>query len=408
MTRVTFKVLFYIKRTRLLKDGTVPIYVRVTVNGQRAEFRAQRSVEPDNWDSKKGCVRGYSKAANELNSFLEFIKSQIQVHKVDLAERGKPINAISLKNAYLGIDENQKTILQVFKEHNERCKGLVNIDFAPATVQRYETSYRHVEQFINFKYKKKDLELHEVTPRFVKDFEFYLKVQRKCNHNSATKYLKNFKKITRLAIANGWLKRDPFTNIKFRLDDVDMDFLNEEELNRIMKKKFDFERLQQVKDVYLFCCFTGLAFADVKSLVYSDIVEEHGKPWIKKKRQKTKTWSHIPLLDPAIRLMKSYKKHPDCQVKGNVFPVMSNQKMNAYLKEIADLCGIKKNLSTHTARHTFATTVTLANQVSIEVVSKMLGHLSIAMTKKYARVVDDLINKDMEKIYGKYVGVAIN
>jgi len=368
MTRVTFKVLFYIKRTRLLKDGTVPIYVRVTVNGQRAEFRAQRSVEPDNWDSKKGCVRGYSKAANELNSFLEFIKSQIQVHKVNLAERGKPINAISLKNAYLGIDEDRKTILEVFREHNEQCKGLINIDFAPATYKRYETSYRHVERFIKSKYKKNDLDLRQITAGFVKDFEYYLKVQRKCNHNSATKYLKNFKKITRIAQANGWLKVDPFSNMKFHLDDVDMDFLNEQELNKIMKRKFKIERLQQVKDVYLFCCFTGLAFADVKSLVYSDIVEEHGKLWIKKKRQKTKTWSHIPLLDPAVRLMNSYKKHPDCLVLGTVFPVLSNQKMNAYLKEIADLCGIKKHLSTHTARHTFATTVTLANQISIEVV----------------------------------------
>ena len=382
--------------------------MRVTVNGQRAEFRAQRSVEPENWDSKKGCVRGYSKAADQINSYLEFIKSQLQEHKVDLAERGKSVNAKSLKNAYLGIDENQKTILQVFKEHNERCRGLVNIDFALATCQRYETSYRHIEQFINFKYKKADLELREITTRFVKDFEFYLKVQRKCNHNSATKYLKNFKKITRLALANGWLKTDPFSTIKFRLDDVDMDFLNEEELDKIMKRKFEIERLQQVKDVYIFCCFTGLAFADVKSLVYSEIVEINGKSWIKKKRQKTKIWSHIPLLDPAIQLMNNYKEHPDCQVKGNVFPVMSNQKMNAYLKEIADVCGIKKNLSTHTARHTFATTVTLSNQISIEVVSKMLGHSSINMTKKYARVVDDLISRDMQKIYTKYDGVAIN
>ena len=175
MTRVTFKVLFYIKRTRLLKDGTVPIYVRVTVNGQRAEFRAQRSVEPDNWDSKKGCVRGYSKAANELNSFLEFIKSQIQVHKVNLAERGKPINAISLKNAYLGIDEDRKTILEVFREHNEQCKGLINIDFAPATYKRYETSYRHVERFIKSKYKKNDLDLRQITAGFVKDFEYYFR-----------------------------------------------------------------------------------------------------------------------------------------------------------------------------------------------------------------------------------------
>ena len=407
MTRVTFKVLFYIKRTRVLKDGTVPVYVRVTVNGKRAEFRAQRSIDPKQWDSKKGCARGYSKAANDLNSHFDLIKAQLQQHKMVLSEQGKMITAESLKNAYLGLDEDSKTILEVFQEHNDRCKGLVNIDFAPGTYKRYETCYRHVERFIKSKYKKNDLELYEITPRFVKDFEFYLKVERKCNHNSATKYLKNFKKITRIAQANGWLKTDPYSNIKFHLEEVDMDFLNEEELTRMIEQNFEMDRLQQVKDVYLFCCFTGLAFVDVKSLIYDDIVEVGGKRWIKKKRQKTKNWCNIPLLGPAEQLVDKYKDHPICQINKTVFPVLSNQKMNAYLKEIANVCGIKKKLSTHTARHTFATTVTLANQISIEVVSKMLGHSSISMTKKYARVVDDLISRDMQKIYSKYEGLRI-
>jgi len=406
MTRVTFKVLFYIKRTKILKDGTAPVYARITVNRQRVEFGAQLSIEADQWDHNKGCARGSSKKAKELNSNLDLIKAQLQQHKMGLSEQGKMITAESLKNSYLGIEDESKTILEVFREHNEQCKGLVNIDFAPGTYKRYETCYRHVERFIQNKYKKHDMQLYAVTAKFVKDFEFYLKVQRKCNHNSTVKYLKNFKKITRVALANGWLKTDPFSNIKFRLEEVDMDFLNEDELNTMMQKKFDVERLQQVKDVYLFCCFTGLAFTDVKSLVYSDIVEKDGQLWIKKKRQKTKNWCNIPLLAPAVQLMDKYKKHPVCQINKTVFPVLSNQKMNAYLKEIADLCGINKNLSTHTARHTFATTVTLANQISIEVVSKMLGHSSINMTKKYARVVDDLISKDMQKLYSKYKDVV--
>ncbi len=406
MARVTFKVLFYIKRTKTLKDGTAPVYARVTVNGQRVEFGAQQSIEEDLWDNKKGCARGSSKEAKELNSSLDLIKAQLQQHKMELSEQGKLITAESLKDAYLGIEDERKTILDVFKEHNEQCKGLINIDFAPGTYKRYETCYRHVERFISDKYKKSDVQLNAVTAKFVKDFEFYLKVKRKCNHNSTVKYLKNFKKITRVALANGWLKTDPFSNIKFRLEEVDMDFLNEDELNTMMQKKFDIERLQQVKDVYLFCCFTGLAFTDVKSLVYNDIVEKDGQLWIKKKRQKTKNWCNIPLLAPAVQLMDKYKDHSVCQINKTVFPVLSNQKMNAYLKEIADLCGIKKNLSTHTARHTFATTVTLANQISIEVVSKMLGHSSITMTKKYARVVDDLISKDMQKLYGKYKSVV--
>jgi len=179
-------------------------------------------------------------------------------------------------------------------------------------------------------------------------------------------------------------------------------YLDDKELARLMAKKFDIERMQQVKDVYLFCCFTGLAFVDVKSLCTKDLVVKENQLWIRKKRHKTKNWCDIPLLEPAQEILEKYKLHPVCIRKGLLLPVLSNQKMNAYLKEIADLCGINKHLSTHTARHTFATTVTLGNQVSMEVVSKMLGHSSVNMTKKYARVVDDLIKKDMKKLYNKY------
>jgi site-specific recombinase XerD len=204
------------------------------------------------------------------------------------------------------------------------------------------------------------------------------------------------------------MKRDPFATIKFHLDDVDMDFLNEKELNTLINKEFEILRMQQVKDVYLFCCFTGLAFVDVSSLKNADIVEKDDELWIQKQRRKTKNWCHIPLLAPAKMILDKYQNHPICQKKGLLLPVLTNQRMNSYLKEIADVTGINKNLSTHTARHTFATTVTLANQVSMEVVSKMLGHSSINMTKKYARVVDDLIKKDMQKLTGLYSAVAAN
>jgi len=402
MTRATFTILFFIKRTKVLKDGTMPIYVRITVNKQRAEFGLQKSIEEDQWHSEKGYAIGASKPARELNSYLDFVKSKMLIKKREMEEVGRIITALTLRNHYRGIEDSGKTILEVFSDHNEKCVGLVNIDFAPGTVERYKTCYKHVQEFIKQKYKREDLPLYEVTPMFISNFEYYLKTSRSCCNNTATKYLKNFKKITRIAIANGWMKSDPFVNMKFHLDDVDMDFLDERELNTLLNKRFDFERLQQVKDAYLFCCFTGLAFVDVKSLSLSDIETKGDTIWIKKRRQKTKNWCHVPLLPPAVQLIEKYKSHPHCIKKGVLLPVPSNQKMNAYLKEIADLTGIKKNLSTHTARHTFATTVTLANHISIEVVSKMLGHSSINMTKKYARVVDDLIYRDMQKIQGKY------
>jgi site-specific recombinase XerD len=407
MKRATFTVLFYIKRTKKKKDGTVSIFARLTVNGLRAEFALQKSIDEHQWNPEKGCVRGSNSDARKFNLSLDLVKNKLYGHKLEIEEEGKEVTAAGLKNAYLGIEDDSKTILGVFNEHNERCKGLINIDIAPGTYERYQACYRHVKRFIGHTYHKADMPLSDITPVFIRDFEYYLKTERKCCNNTTVKYIKNFNKIVRIALANGWLKANPFSNIKFHIDPVDIDFLTEEELNTVMNKRFDFERLQQVKDVYLFCCFTGLAFVDVKSLSYSDIQDNDGKLWIKKRRQKTKNWCNIPILEPAIKLMEKYKNHPVCIKRNTVLPVLTNQKMNAYLKEIADLCGIDKKLSTHTARHTFATTVTLANHISIEVVSKMLGHSSINMTKKYARVVDDLISRDMMKIQGKYDGVEI-
>jgi site-specific recombinase XerD len=299
-------------------------------------------------------------------------------------------------------------VLQLFKDHNEKCQKLVDIDFAPGTITKYAHCYKHIANFVKMKFRRKDIAWGEVNAMFIKDFEFYLKTEQNCNHNTAIKYVTNFKKIVRIAMANGWLKNNPFASIKFRLEEVDLAYLDEKELDRLMKKKFSIDRMQQVKDVYLFCCFTGLAFIDVKSLCTKDLVVKEDMLWIRKKRHKTKNWCDIPLLDPAMKILEKYKFHPHCIKTGLLLPVMSNQKMNAYLKEIADLCGINKHLSTHTARHTFATTVTLANQVSMEVVSKMLGHSSLNMTRKYARVVDDLIKKDMQKISKVYNYAGVN
>ena len=402
MKRATFTVLLYIKRTKKLKDGTAPIYARLTVNGLRAEFALQKSIDEDQWNKERGCVKGMKADARKFNLSLDLVKNKLYGHKLEIEEDGNELTALALKNAYLGIEEKPRTILKVFSEHNEWLKSLIGIDFAKGTWQRYEACYRHVEKFIEYKYKKKDLSLRDVSPIFIRDLEHYLKTENKCCHNTTTKYLRNFKKITGIALSNGWLKEDPFANRKFHFNEVDMDFLTEEELDTVMKKQFEIERIQQVKDVYLFCCFTGLAFVDVKNLSYSEIEDINGKLWIKKRRQKTKNWCNIPLLKPAVQIMNKYKSHPVCVKNNTVLPVLTNQKMNAYLKEIADLCGIDKKLSTHTARHTFATTVTLSNHISIEVVSKMLGHSSINMTKKYARVVDDLISKDMMKIQDKY------
>jgi len=403
MRRSGFSVQFYVKRTKAKIDGTLPLFTRIVVNGKICEFSLRKSVKPENWDERSGSVRGKTQDLKDLNKYIDFVKYRISDFKKEMEENWKEVTPDGLRNKFWGIEEDNKGLLQLFDEHNEKAEKLMNKDFAEGTVERYKTCRKHIAEFMQTKYKKAEIPLKDITHQFVTDFEFYLKTERNCCHNTATKYIKNFKKIIRIAMANDLIKVDPFRNIKFHLDDVDMAYLTEEEIGKIMQKNISAERMRVVRDCYLFCCFTGLAFSDVKSLCPADLKQEpDGSWWIIKKRKKTKNWCHIPVIAPAQEIIEKYKAHPNCLKNGVCLPVLSNQKMNAYLKEIADICGIDKELSTHTARHTFATTVTLKNKVSIEVVSKMLGHSSINMTKKYARVVDDLIKNDMDKIMNKY------
>lgn len=402
MKNSTFKVLYFVKRTKQLKDGNLPVFVRITMNGQRSEFSLQRSIDENQWDAKKGKAKGNTKQSRELNNYLDTFQTNLFMAKREMLELGKEITAESLKKHFLGVDETKLTFMKAFRDHNEQIKNLIGIDYSAATVKKYETCYRHFQQFLKHSHKKNDLSFNEITPLLLREYETFLKIERNINHNSAMKYLVNLKKIVRIGLANGWLKINPFITYPIRLEEVDVDYLSEDELKLMMKRRFTIKRIDQVKDIYLFCCFTGLAFIDVKTLTDKDIIEQTGQLWIKKRRQKTKSWFHVPLLDPALKILNKYENHPFCIKNEVLLPVMSNQKMNAYLKEIADILGIDKKLSTHTARHTFATTVTLLNHVSMEVVSKMLGHSSVNMTKRYARVVDDLITKDMEKVKSKY------
>lgn len=403
MRRLTFSVIVSVRRTNRTENPALSLYLRITQQGKRVEFCLNQPVDPGDWDFMNGRVLIKTKESKELNAFIELVKLRIKNLRAELLERGKPCTPEILKMQFLGIDDSSKGVIELFKEHNERCAKLKGIDFAAGTIERYETCCKHLSTFILKKFRKPDIPLKEVNHQFIMDFEYYFKTERKCNHNSTTKYIKNFKKIIRIAMANDLIKVDPFRNIKFHLDDVDMAYLNESEMETLMNKEFVSERVRVVRDIYLFCCFTGLAFTDVQSLCSTDIqTEKDGSMWIRKKRRKTKNWCHIPLLPMAIEILDKYAKHEHCIEKNVCLPVLSNQKMNSYLKEIADVCEINKELSTHTARHTFATTVTLKNKVSIEVVSKMLGHSSINMTKKYARVVDELIKNDMDKIMNIY------
>src|SRR5690606_7001326 len=341
--------------------------------------------------------------ARLLNNYLETLQAKVFEVRRQLIESDIPITAEAIKTKLTGTGDKPNLILEVFQAHNDQLTKLIGIDYARGTLKRYETCLAHTRNFIQWKYNADDLDITKLDYDFISDYEFWLKTIRKCDHNTTMKYLANFKKIVLICVKKGWLVRDPFYAYKMSKREVDRQALTSTELTRISLKEFGTERLAQVRDIFVFCCYTGLAYVDVYKLKRSEIIEGiDGGNWITIKRQKTDSPSRIPLLPPALAILKKYEDHPQVIGQDRLLPVLSNQKMNSYLKEIADVCGINKAITFHLARHTFATTVTLSNGVPIESVSKMLGHSNIRTTQLYAKVVDKKISEDMMKIKALY------
>lgn len=332
MERVTFSLLFYIRRTKLNRDGEAPIMFRITVNGARADASLKKSILPALWDSQKGRAKEKKRECKELNLYLDAVRGRIMKVQRDLEIEGKDITASMVLDRYLGRGNFvDRSLFDVFREHNDKCAKLKGISMAPATVQRYETSLKHTRDFVWETYHKKDFFLSEMSRQFVEDYMFWLLTVKKCNHNTSTKYLKNFKKIIRIALVKGWLKSDPFAEYKFTLEQVDRDFLEDSEIQKLLSKEIDIPRLCQVRDIFVFCCFTGLAFSDVKQLRKENIVEDsNGVKWIRKTRQKTKVMCNIPLLEIPLKILKKYESNAYCLAHGVLLPVLCNQKMNGY------------------------------------------------------------------------------
>ena len=401
MKRDSFRVLFFLKKTRLLKNGEASVCMRITVNGTRVENNIRKSIDPALWSQAKETARGKSRRACDLNTYIE--EARIKLYQIfcELEQQNRPITAHLLQELFFGQEkpEEVRTLLGTMQEHNDQCRALVGTDYALITVRRYESCRRYLAELIRQRYGKEDLPLAEVNGELVRAFAFYLKTKKGCQQNTVIRYMKSLKKITNLARANDWMAKDPFLGIRFHEKEVVREFLTMDELQTIYRKEFPLERLTLVRDVFIFAAFTGLAFIDVQQLAPEHIVRDNnGNLWIRKPRQKTKNMCNIPLLDIPQEILRKYANHPTCRKRGVLLPVPCNQKMNSYLKEIADICMIRKNLTTHCARHSYATSVCLANGVSLENVAKMLGHSNIKMTQHYARVLDSSILRDMMQV----------
>ena len=395
-------ILFYAKSSKCDKNGLVPIYLRITINGIRIEISTSKFIEKSKWNSNAGKIKGLTEEARTINSYLDSIKSKVYETERSMLNNNIEITAQCFKNKFLGIDVKQRNLIPIFEEHNNRMKELIGKDFAANTYKRYLTALSHTKDFLKYQFNLNDISINKIDTAFVNDYDFYLRNIRKCNNNSTLKYIRNFGKIIKQCYANAWIEKDPFLNYKGKVKEVERTYLSEVEIQNIINKDFKTERLALVKDIFLFSCFTGLAYVDVHNLTKSHIgIGIDGEKWIFTHRQKTETASKIPILPVTQMIIDKYANHPKCINEDKLLPVLSNQKMNAYLKEIADICEIQKELTYHIARHTFATTITLSNGVPIESVSKMLGHKDLRTTQHYAKILDKKVSEDMMLLRSK-------
>ncbi|OAV75512.1 Tyrosine recombinase XerD [Bacteroidales bacterium Barb7] len=399
----TFSILFYLKRNGQKANGNMPIMGRITVNGQAVQFGAKVEIKPEYWNVKAGKAIGRANEVQEVNAILESIKTTMTKIYRDQQERETNVTPERIKNSFFGIETQHQTLLELFKRHNDDVEKLIGKTKSKATFQKYEITRKHLTSFLRQRYNLSDISLKEINHMFITDFEVYLLTTCGCNPNTTAKFMQFFKRIIIIARNNGWIQADPFHNYKIRIAKVDRGYLTQDQIEVIMNRKLSTKRLEQVRDIFVFSCFTGLAYIDVKNLRENNIrTSFDGGLWVMGKREKTGVNFNIPLLEVPQMILDKYKGTLPNQI---VLPVLSNQKMNAYLKEIGDLCGIEKELTYHLARHSFAT-MTLSKGVSIESVSKMLGHTNIKTTQIYARITDAKISNDMAAFAGKMKGMG--
>lgn len=399
MTPNTFSVQFIIKADKKDNSGFVPIYAKIFINGCKIELSTFQRVNPSHWDNTKKQIKLHIKKANEINQFLENFKSRIYSTYSKVLTTKSELNMNSFKEEFYGtkVIIKEKTLIATTEEHNKEFEKLVGKKYSYGSYKNYKTTLTYLREFVPFFFKQKDIELSKVDFKFCEAYYSFLTSQKPCNNNGANKHIQRVRKIINYAVNSGYITISKMNTYKLENTPTTKPFLTLDEISRIESLKIQRKSMNDVRNVFIFQCFTGLAYSDIKQLNNSNIILKENGYWIKMKRQKTNISFSVPLLVKAVEILKLYFTNK----AGLVFPVLSNNKMNQYLKIIQELAGIDKTLTTHMARHSFATSVTLANGVPIETVSKMLGHTKLSTTQIYAKVLDSKIENDMEDLKKK-------
>ena len=405
----TFTVIFHLRNTGS-SGGKLPVYARITINKQRIELSVKQMMNPFDWNEKRGMAKPLNEEYRQFNNYLEQLKSTYFECYREMIIKKKEITTYTFKKAYFGEEEDEYTLCKLMNYHNIDMRESVSW----GTMKNYFTTQKYLEKFLRERKKAKDINLKNINYQFVTDFEYYLKTYKPLDHqkplrnNGVMKHMERFRKMINVALKNEWMEKDPFKAYKLKFVKFERGYLTEFELETLEQKEFKIERLQMVKDLFIFSCYTGLAYIDTVTLTPANIIKGiDGDAWLITQRIKTQTPVKVPLLPKATEIIEKYRNNPKCLAEGSLLPQLSNQRLNGYLKEIADLCSIEKNLTFHLARHTFATTLTLSNGVPIESVSKMLGHTKITTTQVYAKVIERKLSDDMLLLKKKLLNKAL-
>jgi site-specific recombinase XerD len=399
----TFSASFYVRKPRSA-DEKVPIYARVTINGKRMDLSMKQKIKTEDWSDQKGMAKTKKEEFKVLNNYLEQMRSSFVECYREMTIKKQVINIDTFKEAYYGHDENEMTLFKLTTYHNQDMKDTI----CWGTLKNYFTTQKYLQKFLKERLHLTDISLKDINYKLVTQFEYFLKSFKPLDHhkalsnNGVMKHMERFRKMINVALKNEWMEKDPFKAYKLKFTKYQRGFLNAEELDIIERKEFKIERLQFVKDLFIFSCYTGLAYTDVMNLNPTNLIRGvDGEHWLTTQRQKNGEPVKIPLLPTAKEIIEEYRYNPKSLNDGTLFPNISNQRLNGYLKEMADVCRIEKNLTFHLARHTFATTITLSNGVPIESVSKMLGHTKITTTQVYAKVIESKLSDDMKLLKQK-------
>jgi len=405
MDKSTFSILFIMQKGKPNAEGNAPIFARITINHQMTHLATRYYLPADRWLPKEGRTVGRTKEEKEVNAYLDNLRGLIYAKYNEMFLAGEVVTARKLKCRLISKDEKSMTLLELFDDYIKDYSKLVGVSKTKKTCDRYILTRRRIEEFMQSEYKRTDISVNDVNPKFISNFEIFLRTQYKLSNNYVMKMIQRFRSIYQVAIDNGWANKNPFVCFKLKFENTERGYLTMAELTKLMNKQLISKRLEQIRDVFVFSCFTGLAYCDAQALTREHIIiGPNGAPWLRTHRKKTSTPVDVPLLELPREILAKYEGN-----SGNdkLLPIPSNQKCNDYLKEIAAICGIEKRLTFHLARHTFATTVTLTNGVPIESVSKMLGHRSLRTTQVYAKIVNDKLAEDMANLSTRLQSVGL-